>query len=113
MTVFFIDFRGSENEKPIVFGPILPMKKGWQINLAIAGAGLAILLAFHLSDRSQYLDWIGRNSILGGSRGCRPTRLSRKATSFAAFDGLTGLPQAEGPDGGQTATLHLQFGVPR
>jgi adenylate cyclase len=33
------------------------MKKGWQINLAIAGAGLAILLAFHLSDRSQYLDW--------------------------------------------------------
>jgi adenylate cyclase len=33
------------------------MKKGWQINLAIAGAGLAILLVFHLSDRSQYLDW--------------------------------------------------------
>src|ERR1700719_4267392 len=33
------------------------MKKGWQINLAIAGAGLAILLGFHLSDRSQYLDW--------------------------------------------------------
>jgi adenylate cyclase len=33
------------------------MKKGWQINLALAGAGLAILLVFHLSDRSQYLDW--------------------------------------------------------
>jgi len=33
------------------------MRRGWQINLAIAGAGLAILLAFHLSDRSQYLDW--------------------------------------------------------
>jgi adenylate cyclase len=33
------------------------MKKGWQINLAIAGIGLAILLAFHLSGRSQYLDW--------------------------------------------------------
>src|SRR5579862_5852594 len=33
------------------------MKTGWRINLAIAGAGLAILLVFHLSDRSQYLDW--------------------------------------------------------
>jgi adenylate cyclase len=33
------------------------MKKGWQINLAIAGIGLAVLLAFHLSGRSQYLDW--------------------------------------------------------
>jgi hypothetical protein len=33
------------------------MKKGWWVNLAVAGAGLAILLAFHLSDRSQYLDW--------------------------------------------------------
>ncbi len=33
------------------------MKTGWWINLAIAGAGLAILLAFHLSGRSQYLDW--------------------------------------------------------
>jgi adenylate cyclase len=33
------------------------MKKGWQLNLAIVGAGLAILLAFHLSGRSQYLDW--------------------------------------------------------
>jgi hypothetical protein len=31
------------------------MKKGWQINLAIAGIGLVILLAFHLSGRSQYL----------------------------------------------------------
>ena len=33
------------------------MKKGWQTNLAIAGVGLAVLLAFHLSGRSQYLDW--------------------------------------------------------
>ncbi len=33
------------------------MKQGWQTNLAIAGVGLAILLAFHLSGRSQYLDW--------------------------------------------------------
>ena len=35
----------------------LAHEKGVQINLAIAGAGLAILLAFHLSGRSQYLDW--------------------------------------------------------
>ena len=33
------------------------MRKGWLISLAIAGAGLAILLGFHLSGRSQYLDW--------------------------------------------------------
>ncbi|HTQ30937.1 MAG TPA: adenylate/guanylate cyclase domain-containing protein, partial [Opitutaceae bacterium] len=33
------------------------MKNAWRINLAIGGIGLVILLALHLSGRSQYIDW--------------------------------------------------------
>jgi adenylate cyclase len=55
--IFCIFSRLLKNEKIPAFWSVLPMKKGWQSNLAIAGAGLAILLAFHLSGRSQYIDW--------------------------------------------------------
>jgi adenylate cyclase len=57
-SLYFLQlFEGFQSGKIVDFSSILPMKRGWQVNLAIGGIGLLVLLAFHLSGRSQYVDW--------------------------------------------------------